>query len=113
MVGLATDSAFLDEVVQRNMSPSRSWALDYGRSSVDGAAKTGEVVFGGYNRNKVDWQTFTNYTVFPNLSKPCPLQVQVNELKWGTVDLMEGQGGKLIPDALPQYISLTNIILLP
>jgi hypothetical protein len=88
MVGLADQSIFLNQSVADNVSPSRSWALDYGLTSkkVDG-----EVVIGGYNPTKATWDKFVNYTVFPDKSKPCPLQVNVKGIKWGSVDLMAGQ----------------------
>jgi hypothetical protein len=84
---LATDSVFLKSVVGAGLAPSRSWGFDYGRveNKVD---EPGELVLGGYNPAKATYQDFTNYTVFPNKSAPCPLQVEVQALQWGDHDLM-------------------------
>lgn len=91
MLGLADASIFLNQSVEGGVSPSKSWALDYGLTA---ANVPGELVIGGYNRNKATSDKFTNFTVFPDKSKPCPLQVNVKGIKWGSVDLMAGQGGR-------------------
>ena len=46
---------------------------------------------------------FTNYTIFPDKAKPCPLQVTVESMKWGGKDLMAGQC--TLP-ALLEYVNL-------
>lgn len=91
MLGLADASIFLNQSVEGGVSPSKSWALDYGLTA---ANVPGELVIGGYNPNKATSNKFTNFTVFPDKSKPCPLQVNVKGIKWGSVDLMAGQGGR-------------------
>lgn len=88
MVGLADQSIFLAQAVADGISPTRSWSLDYGLTAKN---VPGEVVIGGYNENKATWDQFTNFTVFPDKTKPCPLQVNVTGIKWGSVDLMDGQ----------------------
>ncbi|KAH0610742.1 uncharacterized protein H6S33_011169 [Morchella sextelata] len=90
MIGLASDSSFLEVLVEKNQSPSRSWSLDYGLSSVENFAP-GELVIGGYNRQKAAADDFEDFEVFKDKSKPCPLQVQVNKINWGTADLMADQ----------------------
>lgn len=89
MLGLADASIFLNQTVSAGVSPSRSWAFDYGLTANN---VPGELVIGGYNPSKATYDKFTNYTVFPDKSKPCPLQVNVKGMKWGSVDLMDGQG---------------------
>lgn len=106
MVGLADQSIFLNQSVENNISPSRSWALDYGLTAKNVA---GEVSFGGYNPAKATWDTFKNFTVFPDKSKPCPLQVNVKGIKWGNVNLMDGQG-KIRILAFPMHSSHVLII---
>lgn len=89
MLGLASASIFLNQTVSAGVSPSRSWAFDYGLTAKN---VPGELVIGGYNPNKATFDKFTNFTIFPDKSKPCPLQVNVKGFKWGNVDLMNGQG---------------------
>lgn len=89
MLGLADASIFLNQSVEGGFSPSKSWGFDYGLTAKN---VPGELVIGGYNPNKASWPKFTNFTVFPDKSKPCPLQVNVRGMKWGNVDLMSGQG---------------------
>ncbi|KAI5841968.1 aspartic peptidase domain-containing protein [Morchella snyderi] len=90
MIGLASDSSFLEVLVERSQSPSRSWSLDYGLSAAENSV-AGELVIGGYNRQKAAGDDFEKFEVFKDKSKPCPLQVQVNKINWGTADLMENQ----------------------
>lgn len=88
-VGLASDSVFLRSAVGSGLAPSRSWGFYYG---TNGDNETpGELVVGGYNSAKTSVLDFTNYTLFPNKAQPCPLQVTVESMKWGTKDLMAGQ----------------------
>lgn len=91
MIGLASDSSFLEVLVEKNQSPSRSWSLDYGLNAAENFTP-GELVIGGYNRQKGSADDFEDFEVFKDKSKPCPLQVQVNKINWGTADLMENQG---------------------
>ena len=88
---LASDSIFLRSVVQAKLAPSRTWGFDYGQTG-DQKDSLGELVIGGYNPNKASYQDFTNYTISDNNSVPCPLQVEVESIRWGGVDLMDGQG---------------------
>jgi hypothetical protein len=92
MIGLASDSVFLKSAVAAGLAPSRSWGFDFGRTGLN-LQEGGELVIGGYNPSKASWEDFTNYTVFPDKSKPCPLQVNVEGMNWGDTDLMDGQGG--------------------
>lgn len=88
---LASDSVFLRSVVQAKLAPSRTWGFDYGQTA-NQKNSPGELVIGGYNPNKASYQDFTNYTISDNNSVPCPLQVEVEGIRWGGVDLMDGQG---------------------
>lgn len=88
---LASDSVFLKSVVEAKLAPSRTWAFDYGQLANE-ADSPGELVIGGYNPSKASYEDFTNYTLFANKSTPCPLQVQVQGMRWGGVNLMDGQG---------------------
>ena len=91
MVGMASDSVFLRQTVKAGLSPSHSWGFDYGRQKNDDELP-GELVIGGYNAAKASYKDFTNYTLFKDLNKPCPLQVEVEGMRWGDVNLMSGQG---------------------
>lgn len=90
MIGLASDSVFLKASVAAGLSPSRTWGFDFGRTGLE-LQEDGELVIGGYNPAKASYRDFTNYTIFPDKTKPCPLQVNVQSMKWGETDLMAGQ----------------------
>ena len=78
---------FLKSAVSANITPSASWAFDYGLTAAD---VPGEFVVGGYNAAKAKPEDWHNFTVSPDKSKPCPLQVTVSKMTWGTTDLMTG-----------------------
>jgi len=84
MLGLASDSRFLDAMVYANLTPTHSWALDYGTT---GKFTPGELVVGGYNPSKADFKSFRNYTIFPDKSLACPLQITVKSVKLGNKQL--------------------------
>ncbi|CUS09968.1 unnamed protein product [Tuber aestivum] len=86
-IGLASDSVFLKSAVHAGVTPSATWSFDYGLTAADVA---GELVIGGYNAAKAKPEDWHNFTVSPDKSKPCPLQVTVSKMKWGTADLMAG-----------------------
>ncbi|KAL7266801.1 hypothetical protein RUND412_010635 [Rhizina undulata] len=80
MIGLATDSQFLQTAIAANLTPSNSWSLDYGTT---GVYIPGELVVGGYNSAKATYDSFQNFTIFPNKSIPCPLQVNISTITLG------------------------------
>lgn len=104
MLGLADASIFLNQTVADGVSPSHSWAFDYGLTATD---LPGELVIGGYNPSKATYDKFVNFTVFPDKSKPCPLQVNVKGFKWGSVDLMAGQGEQHISISISISVSVS------
>lgn len=81
-IGLATDSVFLKTMVSTKNAPSLSFSID-SRSTAINKETNGEFIVGGYNTDKVSWEDFTNFTVFEDKSRPCPLQVRVKNIKWG------------------------------
>jgi hypothetical protein len=84
MIGLASDSRFLEIAVAAGVSPSHTWALDYGTT---GSYSPGELVVGGYNSEKAKPEDFRNYTISTDPSIPCPLQVDVKSIKLGNLKL--------------------------
>ncbi|RPA99572.1 hypothetical protein L873DRAFT_1905426 [Choiromyces venosus 120613-1] len=86
-IGLASDSVFLKAAVHANVTPSATWSFDYGLTAAD---VSGELVVGGYNAAKAKPEDWHNFTISPDKDKPCPLQVTVSKMSWGTTDLMSG-----------------------
>ena len=78
-LGLASDSIFLDQAVAANLTPTHSFALDYG-TTAPGSEKGGEIVFGGYNTEKLDLNLARRYRIFADTSIPCPLQIKVSRV---------------------------------
>lgn len=78
MLGLGKDSTFLQELVQRNASPSNSWGLDAGSQI---SQREGELVIGGYNRARVggniQWQPISRMEG----ARPCPLRVTISDIR--------------------------------
>lgn len=59
MIGLGSNSTFLNDLKSRGMIASRSFAFFWGRTG-SGQRSNGSVVFGGYDHSKI--QGTTNYT---------------------------------------------------
>jgi LPXTG-motif cell wall-anchored protein len=78
MLGLASDSRFLEVSVASNKTPSHTWGFDYGTTGVYAA---GELVVGGYNRARADMTKAQNFSIFADKSIPCPLQITVDSVK--------------------------------
>ena len=77
ILGLASDSRFLDEAVAAGLAPSHSWGLDYGA-----ADKAGEFILGGYNAAKVDTKTWNEWPINADLAIPCPLQIKIKSMSF-------------------------------
>ncbi|KAG0132178.1 aspartic peptidase domain-containing protein [Tuber indicum] len=102
-IGLASDSVFLKSAVHANVTPSATWSFDYGLTAADVA---GELVVGGYNAAKAKPEDWHNFTVSADKSKPCPLQVTVSKMKWGSADLMAGMVEPFMACVEPAYWSM-------
>ncbi|KAF8532338.1 aspartic peptidase domain-containing protein [Trichophaea hybrida] len=85
MLGLASDSRFLDAAVAANITPSHTWGFDYG--NIGAPASDGELVIGGYNPSRTNFAKAQNFTIFANKNIPCPLQVKVKSVKLDDVSL--------------------------
>jgi len=85
MLGLASDSRFLEAAVAANITPSHTWGFDYG--NIGAPASDGELVIGGYNPSRVNFAKAQNFTIFADKSIPCPLQVKVKSVKFDGVSL--------------------------
>lgn len=81
MLGLSSDSRFLDAAVAANITPSHSWALDYGA-----VGEAGEFSVGGYQPSKAG-APFQNFSIMADPDIPCPLQVNVSSIKLGGKEL--------------------------
>jgi hypothetical protein len=79
LLGLGTESLFLDQVVAKNYAPSRSWSLDVGSQSA-ARPRDGELVIGGYNKRRKDgdfvWQNVSDMSG----DGPCPLRTSIKEM---------------------------------
>ena len=79
MLGLGVDSSFLDTAVKKDLTPSRSWSLDAGSQSQRKPRK-GEIVFGGYNRGRIDgsfkWKNVSDMSG----DRPCPLRTTITDM---------------------------------
>ncbi|KAH0562730.1 hypothetical protein GP486_002607 [Trichoglossum hirsutum] len=80
MLGLGTNSLFVERALNESRSPSRSWSLDSGSQSLANP-RSGELVIGGYNRGRKDG-TFV-WTNISDLSgeRPCPLRTKIKAMK--------------------------------
>ena len=58
-LGLGSDSTFLNGLVKAGRIPSRVWSIFWGRMWTDVGAMDGQVVLGGYDREKVIGRNFT------------------------------------------------------
>ncbi|KAF8250034.1 acid protease [Wilcoxina mikolae CBS 423.85] len=85
MLGLASDSRFLEAAVAANITPSHSWGFDYG--NIGAPVSDGELVIGGYNPSRANFAKAQNFTIFANKNIPCPLQVKVKSVKLDDVSL--------------------------
>jgi hypothetical protein len=83
LLGLASDSRFLDIGVATNKTPTHAWGLDYGTTGVYAA---GELVFGGYNRAKADMTQAQNFSIFADKSIPCPLQIAIESVNLSSTE---------------------------
>ncbi|KAI5796515.1 aspartic peptidase domain-containing protein [Geopyxis carbonaria] len=91
MIGVASNSRFLEAAVAAGVSPSHSWGLDYGL--IDGP---GEFVLGGFNAAKAKavstYADFKQRPVSPDTDIPCPLQVKVAKISMGGKTMSTGKG---------------------
>jgi hypothetical protein len=79
MLGLGTESVFLDQVVAKNYAPSRSWSLDVGSQSA-AQPRDGELVIGGYNKGRKDGNFVWHNVSDMSGDRPCPLRTTIKEM---------------------------------